>query len=186
MNQKKFLISALLMLDSVLFAKSHDVKNHKVENSKQKKGQKISIELLNRLLADDMILLMQTLNYHWNLVGPEFHDYHILFDKQYHMLFDDLDLIAERVRAVGGQALGSMSQILKQARLKEDHNLLLTPKQMVQNLLEQYKNFLISIRRSIEKLEKETDDYGSRKMLEDLLEKYEKVTWMLQSLLGNK
>lgn len=186
--KKKFLIlSTFLTVSPILLCKSHDVKHRmdKKENV-QKKGQKISVEILNHLLADDMVLLMQTLHYHWNLVGQEFHDYHLLLDKQYHMLFEDLDLIAERVRAVGGQALGSMNQMLKQARLKEDSGVLPEPKQMIENLLEQYKKFIAHIRSSIEKLEKDTDDYGSKKMLEDLLEKYEKVAWMLRSLLGNK
>lgn len=187
MNKKFLILCAFFAVSPLLVGKSHDVKSraNKKEDT-QKKDQKISVEILNQLLADDMVLLMQTLNYHWNLVGPEFHDYHLLLDKQYHMLFEDLDLIAERVRAVGGQALGSMEQVLKQARLKEDRGVLPEPKRMIENLLEQYKIFITHIRNSIKSLEKNTDDYGSKKMLEDLLEKYEKVAWMLRSLLGNK
>ncbi len=47
------------------------------------KEKTISVELLNRLLANNAVLLIQTLNYHWNIVGPEFHDYHLLLDKQF-------------------------------------------------------------------------------------------------------
>ena len=81
----------------------------------QKNDAKISQELLNEILANESVLLMQTLNYHWNLVGPQFHDYHLLFDKQYNQLFADMDKIAERVRAVQGQALGSFKNILATA-----------------------------------------------------------------------
>ena len=50
----------------------------------------ISEKILQRVLANHGVLLFQTLNYHWNLVGREFHDYHLLFDVQYKKLFEDM------------------------------------------------------------------------------------------------
>lgn len=148
-----------------------------------KKEQKISIDLLNRLLANTSVLLQQTLHYHWNIVGPEFNDYHTLLDGQYNELFVDLDLVAERVRAVQGQALGTMREMIQHADLKEDGGKLPNPKQMIQNLLNQYEKHIAAIRDGITSLEK-TADFGSKKMLEDLIEKYEKTAWMFRSLLG--
>lgn len=150
-----------------------------------KKDQKISIDLLNRLLANTSVLLMQTLHYHWNIVGPEFNDYHKMLDDQYNMLFADLDLLAERVRAVGGLAVGSMRDMIKHADLKEDTGKLPTSKQMISKLLKQYEKQILEIREGIVELE-ETYDFGSKKLLEDLLEKYEKTAWMLRSLTGKQ
>lgn len=153
--------------------------------SKQKQEQRISVDTLNRLLANTMVLLTQTLHYHWNLRGPEFNDYHGLLDEHYERLFDDLDLIAERVRAVGGNALGSMQQMLKHATLREDDcKKIPDPRQMITNLHQQYQYHIEDLRDSISMLDRKTHDYGSKKMLEDLIEQYEKTAWMLRSLLG--
>ena len=148
------------------------------------KEQQLSVTVLNKLLANSSILLVQTLNYHWNIVGPEFHDYHLLFDKQYNQLFEHMDLLAERVRAVNGTALGSMDAFLKTATLKEDTGKVLTPKQMITKLFEQYEYQVAEYYDAIKLLEKDTDDFGTINMLEELLTKHEKALWMLRSLLG--
>jgi starvation-inducible DNA-binding protein len=142
----------------------------------------ISQELLNKLLANESVLLMQTLNYHWNLVGPEFHDYHLLFDKQYNQLFADMDKIAERVRAVQGQALGSFKNILATASMKEDSGKAPKPKQMIVNLLKQYEALIEQIRAAIVTLDKKTTDFGTINFLEELITQHEKTAWMLRSL----
>ena len=140
-----------------------------------------SQKLLTRALANHGVLLFQTLNYHWNIEGKEFHDYHLLFNKQYNALFENLDLIAERIRAVGGKAPSSMKEFLKHATLKEDHRVKINPKQMIINLHDQYVKVINDIKQSIKDLEK-SDDFGTRKMLEDLVEMHEKTKWMLDSL----
>lgn len=147
------------------------------------KEQKLSAMILNKLLANTSVLLLQTLNYHWNIVGPEFHDYHLLFDKQYNELFEYMDLIAERVRAVDGIALGSMSAMIAHATLKEDKGDVPTPKHMITRLFEQYQYQINEYIDAIKYLEKDTDDFGTVNMLQELLTKHEKTLWMLRSLL---
>ena len=148
----------------------------------QKNDAKISQELLNEILANESVLLMQTLNYHWNLVGPQFHDYHLLFDKQYNQLFADMDKIAERVRAVQGQALGSFKNILATASLKEDSGKAPKPAQMIVNLLKQYEALIEQIRAAIVTLDKKSTDFGTINFLEELITQHEKTAWMLRSL----
>ncbi len=131
-----------------------------------KTEQKISQTALNEILANESVLLMQTLNYHWNLTGPEFHDYHLLFDKQYNQLFADMDKIAERVRAVQGNALGSLKNILASATLKEDSGPAPKPKQMIINLLKQYEMLIEQIREAIIVVDKKTTDFGTINFLE--------------------
>lgn len=145
---------------------------------------KASQKVLNVILANHGVLLFQTLNYHWNLVGREFHDYHLLFDKQYNQLFGHMDLIAERVRSVGGIALGSMKEFVKDSILLEHSGATPEPKVMITNLLKQYEQLIAHIRETIEMLEEKTKDYGSINMLEDLIGQHEKTAWMLRSLTG--
>ena len=147
-----------------------------------KNDAKLSQTLLNDILANQSVLLMQTLNYHWNLVGPEFHDYHLLFDKQYNQLFENMDAVAERVRALQGSALGSFKHILSCATLHEDSGKTPTPKQMIVNLLKQYETLIAQIREAIVTLDKKTTDFGTINFLEELIMQHEKTAWMLRSL----
>lgn len=179
---KKFLLAGCLIL---LASGTYQAKNHH-EAVFTSRDDKLGVELLNRLLANEFVLFTQTLHYHWNLVGPEFNDYHKLFDDQYNMLFADIDVVAERIRSIGGQALGSMKEMLEHATLKEDHGKLPKPKEMIKRLLKQYEHVIKDIRQDINKLEAKTNDHGTKKLLEDLLEKYEKTAWMLRSLTGKQ
>ena len=146
----------------------------------------MSIAIFNKLLASEFLLLMQTLNYHWNLVGPEFHDYHLLFDKQYKEIFERIDDIAERVRALGGIALGSLSDMIQQSPLTEDTGDIPSPKTMVENLLDQHESLIKEIRTDIDKTGENNRDMGSNNFLADLIEKHEKTAWMLRSLLERR
>ncbi len=180
---KKTICIIVLALHMIpLSARHHDKKSLRLS----KVEQRVSTDILNQLLANEFVLMMQTLHYHWNLLGDEFHDYHLLFDKQYNQLFTDIDLIAERIRAVGGKALGSLYDMTQYASLKEDRKKTPEPKKMVHNLVKQYEYHTSDIRNGIKKLDDQTQDYGSKKMLEDLLEQHEKTAWMLRLLTGKQ
>lgn len=143
---------------------------------------KDSVAVLDIIVANQMVLLVQTLNYHWNVEGKEFHDYHILLNKQYAMLFDQIDLIAERIRALGAHAPVCMSELIRNATLQEDASKKVAAREMIVRLVQQYQKQIETIRHAITTLEK-SSDYGTRKMLEDIIEVHEKTFWMLQALL---
>ncbi len=169
LNNRSILIIVSLFLALSLDAK-HDVK----KNDSQK--------LLQKTLANHAVLLHQTLNYHWNVEGKEFHDYHLLFDKQYNQLFTNLDLIAERIRAVGAKVSASMKHLIDTASIKEDNGAVPNSKEMIKRLHDQYHQVIEDMRKSVKELEK-SDDVATRKMLEDLIEQHEKTKWMLKSLI---
>ncbi len=150
------------------------------------KDRDLSANILNRLLADEYVVLVKTLNYHWNLVGPEFHDYHILFDGQYKMIFELTDLIAERARAVGGIALGSMAEFIKNSGLNEASGDIPTPKEMVENLLRDHESISRAMREGINLTGENNRDMGTNNFLGGLIEKHEKIAWMLRSLLERR
>jgi len=147
------------------------------------KNRKISTDILNTVLANEFVLLVETLNYHWNLVGPQFNDYHLLFDKQYTFIFKSIDAIAERVRAVGGIALGSMKEFLAHTQIKETTGAIPTPQQMVFNLLTHHEVLIRHLREGINTTAEKNRDMGTNNFLTDLLEEHEKIAWILRSLL---
>src|SRR6185295_4746161 len=77
------------------------------------------VDILNTTLSDEVVLYIKTRNYHWNVVGSDFGELHKFFEGQYEELEDFMDDTAERARALGGHALGTLAEYLKTARLKE-------------------------------------------------------------------
>ena len=71
---------------------------------------------LNQVLADSFALYIKTKNFHWHVSGPHFRDYHLLLDEQATQILASTDLIAERVRKIGGNTIRSVGHI---ARLSE-------------------------------------------------------------------
>src|SRR5512135_1648550 len=77
------------------------------------------VNILNITLADEAVLAARTRSAHWNVIGADFFELHILFDTQYKQLNDISDEIAERVRMMGGFAIGSLQEFLLHTRLDE-------------------------------------------------------------------
>src|SRR5436309_15146765 len=75
---------------------------------------------MNGLLADVFALYVKTKNFHWHLSGPQFRDYHLLFDEQADQIFAMTDPIAERLRKVGGPTLRSSGHIARLRRVMDN------------------------------------------------------------------
>ena len=76
-------------------------------------------DALNEVLADEFLLYVKTLNFHWNIEGRDFHALHLFLDEQYHQLQVIIDAVAERIRKVGHFATGSMQEFLNNTSLQE-------------------------------------------------------------------
>lgn len=79
-------------------------------------------DALKKALADTYTLMIKSHNYHWNVEGPDFRGLHLLFEEQYNELFAAVDLIAERIRALGEKAPASMSEFSKLTKIKDGNN----------------------------------------------------------------
>jgi starvation-inducible DNA-binding protein len=75
---------------------------------------------LNVLLADSFALYFKTKNFHWHVSGPHFRDYHLLLDEQAAQIFAATDLIAERVRKLGGRTLTSIGDVARHQRIADN------------------------------------------------------------------
>lgn len=138
------------------------------------------VNLLNKLLADEYVLYTKTLKYHWNVKGIVFHDFHAAFKEQYEKLFDIVDSVAERARALGEPALGSLQEFSTYTRLKEINTQNLSAVQMVKNLLADHEAIIKTIRANIDETA-QLGDQGTSNFLQDLIVKHEKIAWMLRA-----
>ena len=140
-------------------------------------------ELLDRTLADLQVLYAKTRNYHWNVVGEHFRDLHKLLEEQYTELGEAIDLVAERSRKIGAPALGTLTEYLDRASLKEqpgDHPDAFT---MLSNLCGDHESVIQWLRQSADDCDEKYHDMGTNDFLIGLMQEHEKMAWMLRSYL---
>lgn len=147
------------------------------------KGRKGSVQILNRVLSDEYVLYTKTRNYHWNVTGPDFAELHKFFESQYEVLNEIIDEVAERARSVGGVSLGSLREFLTQSRLKESAGGLMPAKKMIASLLADHEAVIRSLREDLVACDEKFGDIGTNDFLTGLMEKHEKMAWMLRSYL---
>lgn len=138
------------------------------------------VSLLNKLLSDEFVLYTKTLKFHWNVQGIVFHDFHQAFKEQYEKLFDFVDSIAERARALGAPALGSLNDFSTYTRLKEVNSKKLSALEMIKELLADHEAIIRQLRDDIEQTGR-LGDQGTNNFLQDLIVKHEKIAWMLRA-----
>ena len=92
-------------------------------------------EALNGLLADTFALYVKTKNFHWHVSGPHFRDYHLLLDEQAAQIEASVDILAERVRKIGGTTIRSIGHIAKLQRVKDNDEEIVLPGDMLSELM---------------------------------------------------
>ena len=142
------------------------------------------LRILTALLADEYVLYTKTRNYHWNVVGPQFNDLHKFFETQYDALNEVVDEVAERGRTLGGPAIGTLAELLDHARLKEHPGQYPDAKQMLANLLADHEAIVRTLRGDVAAAMDKFGDAGTSDFLTGLMEKHEKMAWMLRSFLA--
>lgn len=146
-------------------------------------GQRKAIaDGLARLLADTYTLYLKTHNFHWNVTGPQFNSLHLMFETQYTELALAVDLIAERIRALGEPAPGSYSAFAKLSTIKEADGV---PKadEMVRILAED-QLAVVRTARAVFPLADEARDEPTADLLTQRMQVHEKTAWMLRANLG--
>lgn len=146
-------------------------------------GQRKAIaDGLARLLADTYTLYLKTHNFHWNVTGPQFNSLHLMFETQYNELALAVDLIAERIRALGEPAPGSYSAFAKLSSIKEADGV---PKadEMVRILAED-QLAVVRTARAVFPLADAAHDEPTADLLTQRMQVHEKTAWMLRANLG--
>jgi len=136
---------------------------------------------LSRLLADSYTLYLQTHNFHWNVTGPMFQTLHLMFEQHYTELALAVDLIAERIRALGMHAPGTYAEFVRLSSIQEVSGV---PKaeEMVRLLVHGHEAVVRTARSVIPLVQKATDE-ASTDLLTQRMQLHEKTAWMLRSLL---
>jgi starvation-inducible DNA-binding protein len=142
------------------------------------------VTILNDLLSDEYLLYTKTRNYHWNVTGPQFNDLHKFFEAQYEELNGVVDDVAERARTLGGRARGTLAEFTHHARLKEHPGTIPDATGMVADLLADHEAVIRQLRTDLAVAVDRHHDVGTSDFLTGLLERHEKMAWMLRSFLS--
>ena len=136
---------------------------------------------LSALLADSYTLYLMTHNFHWNVTGPQFNSLHTMFMDQYTEQWNALDIIAERIRALGFPAPGTYKEFVKLASIKEVEGV---PKatDMVRHLVATQEATARTARKLFDLVD-EANDQPTADVLTQRIDVHEKTAWMLRSLL---
>jgi starvation-inducible DNA-binding protein len=136
---------------------------------------------LSALLADSYTLYQMTHNFHWNVTGPMFNTLHVMFMQQYTEQWNALDLIAERIRALGHPAPGTYKQFAALSSIQEVEGV---PKatDMIQHLVAAQEATARTARNLLPAVTK-ANDQPTTDLLTQRLNVHEKTAWMLRVLL---
>jgi starvation-inducible DNA-binding protein len=136
---------------------------------------------LSHLLADTYTLYLKTHNYHWNVTGPQFNTLHLMFEAQYNELALAVDLIAERIRALGLPAPGSYAQFSQLSVIKESVDVP-TAEAMIADLVKGQEAVVRTARKVFPTADKAHDE-PTTDLLTQRMQIHEKTAWMLRSML---
>jgi starvation-inducible DNA-binding protein len=139
------------------------------------------VQGLSALLADSYTLYLTTHNFHWNVTGPMFNTLHLMFMDQYTEQWNALDLIAERIRALGHPAPGTYKEFVKLASIKEIEGVP-TATDMIRHLVAAQESTARTARKLFPVVDA-ANDQPTADLLTQRLQVHEKTAWMLRSLL---
>ena len=147
-----------------------------------KSGERQAIaDGLSRLLADEYTLYLKTHNFHWNVTGPMFNTLHLMFETHYTEAALAVDLVAERIRALGFPAPGTYSAYAKLSSIKEVEGV---PEAMeMVRLLVKGHEACVRTARSVFPLAEKAHDEPTADLLTQRMQVHEKTAWMLRSLV---
>jgi starvation-inducible DNA-binding protein len=137
------------------------------------------IDALLSVLANTTVAYYKTHSFHWNVEGANFYGLHLMFEKFYETLWESMDEIAERIRALGEKTPPSLAELMKKASLKETETTPTAPI-MVQKLRDDYQTLAQEILKAAELAER-LGDRVTENMMSEKATFLEKAAWMLHS-----
>ena len=138
---------------------------------------------LEKALANSYTLMIKTHNYHWNVQGPNFVGLHSLFQQQYTDLFNAIDELAERIRALGSPAPGGLAAFKSLSSVKDAPDQVQNARAMVQDLVESRQTVLKDDSELLGAAE-DAGDQVTVDMITERIGKNEKDIWMLRSVIA--
>lgn len=141
-------------------------------------------EGLSKVMADTFSLYLKTHNFHWNVTGPMFNTLHLMFEEEYNELWTAVDLIAERIRALGVYAPGSYAQLGELTSIPEADGVP-AAEDMLKELVAGHEQVARTARAVFGPAES-ANDQVTADLLTQRLEVHEKTAWMLRSMIQDQ
>ena len=135
-------------------------------------------------MADTFAMYLKTHNYHWNVEGENFYQYHEFFKNLYEELFAAVDVLAEEIRGLNEYAPGSFSRFSELSSI-EEATTVPDGVTMAANLLKDNDTVIASLTNAF-KLAEAADKVGLSNMLQDRIDIHTKHGWMLRSTTKNR
>lgn len=152
-------------------------------NELGKKAKQAVAAALNPLVADAFTLYIKTKNFHWHMSGSHFRDYHLLLDEQADAIFAMIDVLAERVRKLGGLTIRSLDHIKSLQHIQDDNDTFVKPRDMLKRLLDDNNHF-VTYMREAHKVCDENKDVATASILENYIDETERRVWFLYETLS--
>ena len=139
------------------------------------------IQQLKVILATNFALYLKAHNFHWNIEGKDFPQYHSFLDGLYNSIWQQTDDIAEHLRKLNAYAPGSLSRFRELADIQDSTNI---PQAlaMFDELKNDNERYIIHLRAGIVAADQANEPAVSN-FLQDLLGKHQKHAWMLRSII---
>lgn len=143
----------------------------------EKAMQKISAAI-NPLLADVFAIYVKTKSFHWHISGRHYRDYHLLLDEQAEQIFAMIDILAERIRKLGGMTIQSISHIKELQRIEDEDELGIPAHAMLKKLLKD-NQFIVARMREAHAICSQFNDVATTSLLENFIDEAERRIWFL-------
>lgn len=143
---------------------------------------KETVEGLNVYLSNLFVLFAKLHNYHWNVVGPNFFEFHEKLQELYEFVTEEIDRIAERILMLGYKPVGSLEEALEFTTLCEAKNVDITAEPIAMSVIEDFAEVLRQIRKVAELAGENNDEY-TIVLLGDAIGFFEKNIWMFRAFL---
>ncbi|MFD2914582.1 Dps family protein [Psychroserpens luteus] len=138
---------------------------------------------LSKILADEFVLYSKTLNFHWNIEGPDFHSVHVYLETLYEEQQDVVDTVAEKIRMIGHYVPATLEKYSQLTHLTEKTKGKNDSQSIFAELLEDHESIIIFLREEIKPIADKWQADGISDYLTGLMEQHEKTAWMLRSHL---
>ena len=138
-------------------------------------------DAINRILADSFALYTKYKNFHWHLAGPRFRSLHLLFDEHAAEIFGTLDILAERVRRIGGTTIRSIGHISELQTIQDNNEDYVEPTDMIEELMNDNRATVRAMRQA-HSIADDANDIATAAELEEMINAAENRAWFLFEL----
>ena len=147
------------------------------------KAREAISKAVNPIIADAFALYIKTKNFHWHMSGKQYRDMHLLLDEQANQILAMIDVLAERIRKVGGTTIKSIKHIQQLQSIEDDNDEFVDAHQMIERLMNDNKKFTNHLREAHEVCQNH-HDVATTSVLENFIDEAEHRTWFLFEIIA--